>query len=603
MKQRTKIFKTFLVASFAAALILSLVPTVKAQESVWYWTSNLSVPAQSSRTAPGLAVFNGQLHNVHVGSRSKNLYHSYYDGILWSEEVRISNQTSQAAPSIAEYNGELHMVHVDSKSTSIYHSTFNGSSWSARVKILNLTSNVSPAIASFGGYLHMLHKSETSTDIYHSTYDGTSWTNHGVISNQGTTEAPALAVYDSQLHMVHLGPSANGIWHSYYNGVSWSTNVQVLTLTAEFAPSISECNGELHLVHKGETTTDIYHSSYDGTSWTTYGAIPNQTTDAAPAIASYEGPLHIIHLDGSSSDLYESLYLSKVCAVPAYQPDFWNYYSEILRSNNCYNYSNNKRTDTFAQPGRYSGEMYTALTCSEVENGAVSDGISKFDGACLNGENKIALVVAPGYDYHWYRMDSNGYWSHKPGGTNATNLDNSGEIITNPETADRGPYTDFCGYFCTCSDDIQGIGHEFIRSVATADAAAEEPGITNGLKVTIMIHSGRPNPTYLVSASEKGNKDMIMEFFSLVETDSFFKEETVVPSILGYNGIVVEKIGNFDSFPYDKLYIYRDNIEVAAGKGGAKQFLRDGGRNLEDFLLQLALEKGALSQATLRYIK
>jgi hypothetical protein len=75
----------------------------------------------------------------------------------------------------------------------------------------------------------------------------------------------------------------------------------------------------------------------------------------------------------------------------------------------------------------------------------------------------VALVVAPGWDYHWYRRDENGRWSHKPGGTRATNLDNSMNPISNPETANRGPYTDFCGYYCSCSSSKEGNGHENIQ--------------------------------------------------------------------------------------------------------------------------------------------
>jgi hypothetical protein len=59
----------------------------------------------------------------------------------------------------------------------------------------------------------------------------------------------------------------------------------------------------------------------------------------------------------------------------------------------------------------------------------------------------LALVVDPGYDYHWYRHQRGGFWGHKPGRTAARNYDNSNVIITNPETCNRGGYTDFCGYF------------------------------------------------------------------------------------------------------------------------------------------------------------
>ena len=36
-------------------------------------------------------------------------------------------------------------------------------------------------------------------------------------------------------------------------------------------------------------------------------------------------------------------------------------------------------------------------------------------------------------------------FSHKPGKTEATNVDNSGNLIKDPRIADRGPYTD-----CVC---------------------------------------------------------------------------------------------------------------------------------------------------------
>ncbi len=47
---------------------------------------------------------------------------------------------------------------------------------------------------------------------------------------------------------------------------------------------------------------------------------------------------------------------------------------------------------------------------------------------------------------NWYRKGRNGLWTHKPGGTQATNLDNSMNLITDPRTADRGGYTDFCTF-------------------------------------------------------------------------------------------------------------------------------------------------------------
>jgi len=133
----------------------------------------------------------------------------------------------------------------------------------------------------------------------------------------------------------------------------------------------------------------------------------------------------------------------------AFNPGFWNDPNYIYR-NNCYNYASNKRTNTFAQPGRGSGQMYTSLTCAAVTNAALSDGLHhRFD--CFPDTERprwlVALVVAPGFDYHWYRLQREGFWGHKPGGTAARNYDNNGVVIINPETCARAPYTNFCGYF------------------------------------------------------------------------------------------------------------------------------------------------------------
>lgn len=77
------------------------------------------------------------------------------------------------------------------------------------------------------------------------------------------------------------------------------------------------------------------------------------------------------------------------------------------------------------------------------------DGVSEVP----EGGYLVALVLESETDgdYHWYRQDEDGYWSHKPGQTEVTNLDASGNLITNPETADRDyggiNYQVFSGYY------------------------------------------------------------------------------------------------------------------------------------------------------------
>ena len=40
-------------------------------------------------------------------------------------------------------------------------------------------------------------------------------------------------------------------------------------------------------------------------------------------------------------------------------------------------------------------------------------------------------------DYHWYRKDNNGYWSHKPGTNFVRNVDGNGSLIKNPAKANH----------------------------------------------------------------------------------------------------------------------------------------------------------------------
>jgi hypothetical protein len=135
------------------------------------------------------------------------------------------------------------------------------------------------------------------------------------------------------------------------------------------------------------------------------------------------------------------------CA-PLYEPAWWNV-PAIQPFNNCYNYGCDYRTNTFAQPGQAAGAKYAAYTCASVRPAAIADELIDKPGAnnkCPPEGHLVALVIAPGYDYHWYRKGRNGYWSHKPGGTPVTNLDGIGALIPDPRTADRGPYTVFCTF-------------------------------------------------------------------------------------------------------------------------------------------------------------
>ena len=54
------------------------------------------------------------------------------------------------------------------------------------------------------------------------------------------------------------------------------------------------------------------------------------------------------------------------------------------------------------------------------------------------------LSLRLGRDFHWYRLDSDGKWSHKPGITRVSQYDNAGHYITDPRNCSKGSYTFFC---------------------------------------------------------------------------------------------------------------------------------------------------------------
>jgi hypothetical protein len=143
---------------------------------------------------------------------------------------------------------------------------------------------------------------------------------------------------------------------------------------------------------------------------------------------------------------------------PAYDPNLWND-PQIVNRTNCYAYAAN---DPFGhalgkpQPGDHGGHPFSDVDCLSLGNAAISDGMTPGSNPPNPppGYYPVALVLDPGVDYHWYRQDSNGLWSHKPGNTLATDVDASGQLISDPEMADRdynsigGPsYSVFCGYY------------------------------------------------------------------------------------------------------------------------------------------------------------
>ena len=196
------------------------------------------------------------------------------------------------------------------------------------------------------------------------------------------------------------------------------------------------------------------------------GQTPQRVVCVANYIANTDG-VHIKQRDFGANDGYyrdEWYVYSKI--EPSgdeidYNPSIWNINSVKLNTN-CYSYAMNNQQYVM-QPGMHSGRSewnYANITninflkeYIEWDSEAMNFTFEEIgrDDTCTQGTYKIALVLDPGNDYHFYRQNPDGTWSHKPGTTEVVNTDASGNVIHDPQYANRNygtiNYSIFIGYY------------------------------------------------------------------------------------------------------------------------------------------------------------
>lgn len=242
--------------------------------------------------------------------------------------------------------------------------------------------------------------------------------------------------------------------------------------------------------------------------------------------------------------------------VPKIKIEFWNQFSHLRLNNNCYNYSTNRVTNDFAQPGDASNSIFTDLSCEDVYGAASKDlGLNPTKFYRFNGKKDatlIALVVWPGNDFHWYRRDDNGLWSHKIGSDPASNKDSSGKIIEDPVRADRGDYTRFCGYFKVENfpedQDEQNAG--YVRIGGMSDLPGKKKAKS---EVFVNLYSGRKNPRLSLREllENKELKALLQNFQaqsmrpsiqSVFEEDILSGQFASITRRLGYRGLIINDV-------------------------------------------------------------
>ena len=135
------------------------------------------------------------------------------------------------------------------------------------------------------------------------------------------------------------------------------------------------------------------------------------------------------------------------------------YAPSVNKSTNCYSYALNCPEAGRRNPGHLStmrSEIEYKVSITSLREKLMSDGLIEISGHnAFSGEfHTVALRVQPGTDYHFLRLDNNGYWSHK-NGHYVSYKDGSGEFIKDPRKAIlRGGYSDFGGFFAIPKEGI-----------------------------------------------------------------------------------------------------------------------------------------------------
>lgn len=117
-----------------------------------------------------------------------------------------------------------------------------------------------------------------------------------------------------------------------------------------------------------------------------------------------------------------------------------------------------------------------------------------------------------------------------------------------------------------------------------------------GLKVTVLLFSGRPDPNFVID--DAASLDQIKKIFE-TSKETKYEKSTVIPSILGYKGISVQNTGTIAGLP-ESFAVYKGTIEVGTKE---KKFFTDEGNALEKLLFDKAIERGVIEENILKRIR
>jgi len=136
-----------------------------------------------------------------------------------------------------------------------------------------------------------------------------------------------------------------------------------------------------------------------------------------------------------------------------------------------------------------------------------------------------------------------------------------------------------------------------LSAAQDAPKSASDSGITanRGVKVTIAVFSGRENPTFFITDAK--TLEAIGKMVGRAKTNSVITDGAVMPSRLGYRGVIVENTGNVPNLP-SKIEL--NGIDMKTKDAGTRYLMDDG--SLEDLLIEEAIAREVIDAAIADHI-
>jgi len=137
-----------------------------------------------------------------------------------------------------------------------------------------------------------------------------------------------------------------------------------------------------------------------------------------------------------------------------WNPQKWNVNTQ---NNNCYVYALNNHNSKYTSKQHPNDEV-NVYTCNNIVGAMKREGIemypTTFEEKCIPNYRKIYIAISdnPKKDFHYYRQECDGMWSHKRGVNPPTRHDANGQYIFNPRQISKNynilNYNVDCGFHC-----------------------------------------------------------------------------------------------------------------------------------------------------------